>query len=227
MEPANHTHTDAVKAVTRAARNAGIDAALKWADTVDVWLIHSTPTPTMLNKYREQGAHIITVDPGKQTVMSRVKRQRPPHMLAVAGKWYDTQSKPSKPQPKRDSTTARGYGHKHQKRRDKLMRALTDGQTCEWCGKPMYRNAKRNWDEAALEADHGKPLANDSSALNLATRLLHRTCNRQRGAGRPNPNMHDTNNPLHKPVNKPVNKTRDKPAGQADKPINGGGIFEW
>lgn len=83
-----------------------------------------------------------------------------------------------------NTTTQRGYGHRHQKQRAHLMRQLTDASPCPVCGKPRYRDPARNFDGAALEADHHKqPLkyaTNKHTAL--ADRLIHRTCNRAGGA---------------------------------------------
>ena len=74
----------------------------------------------------------------------------------------------------RPSTTQRGYGWRHQKRRDRLIKLHRDGNECEYCGRPMYRNRERNFDGASLNADHE---ALDKA--NLANRLLHDTCNKK------------------------------------------------
>lgn len=83
-----HDHTPAVWAVTRAARRAAIKAAVGWADQTDVYIIHSTPAEATLARYREQGARIVTVDPGRDVVMERCRRERPPKMMKVAAEWY-------------------------------------------------------------------------------------------------------------------------------------------
>ncbi|MGW5377452.1 hypothetical protein ACWESM_18600 [Nocardia sp. NPDC003999] len=44
----------------------------------------------------------------------------------------------------------------------------------------MYRDARRNPDGATLEGDHSTPR---SRGGRVADRLLHSTCNRQRGDG--------------------------------------------
>lgn len=84
------------------------------------------------------------------------------------------------------TTTERGYGWaNHQKPREKLLRRHRDGTPCPECGKPMYKEAARNWDGAALEADH-PPGATQKYAANKQKnpprRLLHRHCNRSGGA---------------------------------------------
>ncbi|MCJ7859259.1 ATP-binding protein [Corynebacterium kalidii] len=174
---ANHQHTRAVKQVTKAARDAAITTARTHADTIDVWIIHSTPAQSTIDQYQDDGAEVIVIDPGKDTVMHRVKHQRPAHLLPVAAKWYDQQAASKRPR----STTERGYGHRHQTIRRRLLHNHTDGTPCDWCGQPMYRDAKRNFDHAPLEADHTNDLKHHGHGD--ADRLLHRRCNRQRKDG--------------------------------------------
>lgn len=106
-------------------------------------------------------------------------------MLQVAAAWYDKQDKASK------TTTQRGYGHTHQKQRRRLLAQHTDGAPCPECGRPMFKDADKNFDGAALEADHGPGSAlkyAGNKKATKATRLLHRTCNRAGGAwDRPRP----------------------------------------
>ncbi|TQE43584.1 HNH endonuclease [Corynebacterium phoceense] len=71
------------------------------------------------------------------------------------------------------TTAQRGYGGNHAKAREQLIYNLIDGTPCEYCGQPMYREAGRNFDGAALEADH-----EEGDKTRLANRLLHRRCNR-------------------------------------------------
>lgn len=80
------------------------------------------------------------------------------------------------------STTERGLGHRHQTQRRSLLYNHKDGTPCWWCGKPMYRDKTKNCDGQVLEADHTIPRSK-AGPNNLADRLLHTTCNRQRGAG--------------------------------------------
>jgi hypothetical protein len=90
--PDGHDHTPTVRAVCFAARQAAIDTALRHVDTVDVYVIHSTPSDHQLAKYQRLGAHLHVVDPGQDVVMERCRRLRPPAMLAVVTRWY--QSRP-------------------------------------------------------------------------------------------------------------------------------------
>lgn len=101
------------------------------------------------------------------------------------------------------STTARGLGWQHQQIRRRLIANHRDGTPCWWCGKPMYREPARNFDTAALEADHS--LARSQGGQH-ADRLLHMTCNRQRQDGsRDNLRPALTGQPLTKKPSDPDN----------------------
>lgn len=72
------------------------------------------------------------------------------------------------------TTTQRGYGYKQQQiPRKNLIHNLVDGTECEYCARPMYRNPDKNFDGAALEADHI-----DRDKTKPPKRLIHRKCNR-------------------------------------------------
>jgi hypothetical protein len=175
-----HVHTDAVRVLAKAARQAAIDKALTLTGC-DVYLIHSTPSAILLDRYRAVGAHIVTVDPGRDTVMSRCKAERPKRMLAVAAQWYDNQAHADEDTAARPARNKnKELGRAHRNNRDRLLRAHTDGTACWWCGRPLYRDADRNWDEQALAADHTLARAKGGTT---ADRLLHATCNKQRGDG--------------------------------------------
>lgn len=83
---------DAVKAVTKAARQAAIDAAVKLSRLVDVYIIHAMPSDRLIAEYRQRGAQIITVDPGRDVVMARCKTDRPWRMAQAAKQWYATKT---------------------------------------------------------------------------------------------------------------------------------------
>jgi hypothetical protein len=91
---------------------------------------------------------------------------------------------------RRQSTTHRGYGWRHQRIRTRLLFQLKDGTPCPGCGRPMYRDPAKNHDRAPLEADHEADLKHHGPGD--ANRLLCRTCNRSRGAG------HDERLPLNR-----------------------------
>lgn len=168
----NHTHPDTLKGVAQAARRAAISEALKVTGTT-VWIVDSKPSRQNLARYRQAGAEIHVIDPGIDEVLRRCRAERPAHIEAVARAWYEDDK------PK--TAAQRGYDHRHQQVRRRLLAKLKDGQPCEWCGQPMHRKPERNFDGAALEADHTKDLKHHGPGD--ADRLLHRTCNRSRGDG--------------------------------------------
>lgn len=187
LEPANHEHTTTVKRVTKAARDAAIREAQKHAQDVDVYIIHSTPAQSTLDRYKREGAQIHVVDPGKDIVMHRIKEERPGHMHAVAARWYQQQAGEK---PRKKQAHEVGYGWNHRRNRQRLLYNLVDGTPCPGCGKPMYKDPAKNHDGAALEADHTRDLKHYGPSQ--ADRLLCRTCNRARGDG------HDERLPLNK-----------------------------
>lgn len=173
QDAANHDHSKDVKMVTKAARAAAVAKACSMG--VATWMIHSSPAPSTLDRYAAAGATIHVVDPGKDVVMSRCKRERPPAMLVAAAKWYDDR-KPTPPK----TTTERGLGWEHQRKREALLAVHRDGAPCWWCSRPMYRDKTRNFDGQALAADHIQARANGGTT---AGRLLHGSCNSSRGDG--------------------------------------------
>jgi hypothetical protein len=85
------------------------------------------------------------------------------------------------PAPK--TTTQKGYGWDHQTHRSRLIARHVDGTLCWWCARKMFRDPARNWDGKPLHADHSKTLARHGVGRTNADRLLHDTCNKQRGDG--------------------------------------------
>ncbi|QHC16872.1 hypothetical protein GR131_16250 [Streptomyces sp. GF20] len=83
----NHDRV-AVRVALR-ARYAAIDEALSHLDTVDVYLIHTMPSPKHLAKYKRLKAKVIAVDPGEEIVMQRIDTMRDPAMRRVAARWYN------------------------------------------------------------------------------------------------------------------------------------------
>ena len=82
------------------------------------------------------------------------------------------------------NTTDRGLGWRHQQAVAGLLRKHADGSPCWWCDLPRFKQPAghhRNWDAKALAGDHSVPRV--AGGL-LADRLLHGTCNSQRGDGR-------------------------------------------
>jgi hypothetical protein len=83
----------------------------------------------------------------------------------------------NKPKP---NTTDRGLGWKHQQIVAMLIRKLTDGTLCWWCGLPMFKDKHRNWDRLTLAGDHSVARIHGGDR---ADRLLHGRCNSQRKDG--------------------------------------------
>jgi hypothetical protein len=79
--------------VAHRARYAAIDEAVKHLDEVDVYLIHTMPSAKWLARYRQHGAEVVAVDPGKDVVMQRIRDMRAPGLQAVATRWYSQQAK--------------------------------------------------------------------------------------------------------------------------------------
>jgi cytidylate kinase len=87
-DPDNHDHPAVVAATARAARQAALDTALRHADTVDVYVIHTEPSEEQVARYHRLGATIRVVDPGRDVVVDRCRRLRTAAMLAVVDRWY-------------------------------------------------------------------------------------------------------------------------------------------
>ncbi|QMU22515.1 hypothetical protein [Gordonia rubripertincta] len=78
------------------------------------------------------------------------------------------------------TTTERGLGWQHQKQVRSLKAQHVDGSPCWWCAQPMFLAPESNWDKAVLAGDHSISRANGGQ---IADRLLHSTCNKERGDG--------------------------------------------
>lgn len=85
-----------------------------------------------------------------------------------------------KPRP---GSTARGLGYDHQTHRARLLLRHVDGKPCWWCGRKMFKQPARNWDKRVLHADHSRSRSTVGIGNSTADRLLHATCNEQRGDG--------------------------------------------
>ena len=99
--------------------------------------------------------------------------------------------------PRRKQTTSeKGLGWRHRQAVDALKRRHQDGSPCDWCGRPMHLDRTRNWDfdpdassplSGVLHGDHARMSRADAMRrgvpIPLPDRLLHQTCNIQRGDG--------------------------------------------
>lgn len=99
-------HDRLAQRIAQRARYAAIDEALKHLDELDVYLIHTMPSPKARARYRRLSAEIITVDPGEDVVRERVAAMRSPAMDGVVTRWYRDYrkggSRPVAPQASRD-----------------------------------------------------------------------------------------------------------------------------
>lgn len=86
-------HDETLLAVAHRARFAAIDEAVKRRDKTTVWIIHTMPSAKALARYRRLDAKVITIDPGRDIVMQRVRDMRHDGMTAVATRWYNRQAK--------------------------------------------------------------------------------------------------------------------------------------
>jgi hypothetical protein len=75
--------------VAHRARYAAMDAAFELLDQLDVYLIHTLPNGKAMAKYKRLKARIVTVDPGQDIVMQRIKAMRSVDMERVATRWYN------------------------------------------------------------------------------------------------------------------------------------------
>jgi hypothetical protein len=76
--------------VAHRARYAAMDEAFELRDTVDVYLIHTMPSPKALAKYKRLDARIVVVDPGREVTMQRIAAMRDTDMQRVATRWYNS-----------------------------------------------------------------------------------------------------------------------------------------
>lgn len=74
--------------------------------------------------------------------------------------------------PAKSSSSARGVGWAHHKRRKAALAALVDGTPCPFCQEPMLKTQ-------ALDLDHSLPRALGGT---VGDRLAHASCNRAAGA---------------------------------------------
>ncbi|MFC8387059.1 AAA family ATPase [Nocardia sp. NPDC057272] len=83
-----HVYPAHVRHVAIAARQAAIRRAVRLAEKVTVWLIHSMPSASQLASYRAEGYELVTVDPGAAVVVERAREQRPAEALTHVDRYY-------------------------------------------------------------------------------------------------------------------------------------------
>jgi predicted ATPase len=83
-----HNHPTPVLRCAQRARSVVIDEALKHCAELDVYVVHTAPSAKALARYAGHGAHVVTVDPGREVVEARVAEQRTHTTRAVVARWY-------------------------------------------------------------------------------------------------------------------------------------------
>jgi hypothetical protein len=171
----SHEHTSDVKKVTKAARQAAIDAALSLTGEADVYIIHSTPSTQLLAKYRSRGAEIITIDPGRDIVMARAKAERPWFMQGAVKRWYEENVDMV-------ASHERG-GYRWRKIAAKFkIECQRRNDPCWLCDQPIDYDAPPQT-ASAFEADHFRPASTHPQLALIVGNLRpsHSSCNRSRG----------------------------------------------
>lgn len=70
-----HVYSNEVRAVARDARRSAVASALRVAANgvrLNVWIIHTDPSPEWLRRYRVAGARVKVIDPGRDVCLSRL-----------------------------------------------------------------------------------------------------------------------------------------------------------
>lgn len=75
--------------VAHRARYAAMNEAFQLLDQLDVYLIHTMPSPKHLARYKRLQARVVVVDPGEEIVMQRIDTMRDASMRRVAARWYN------------------------------------------------------------------------------------------------------------------------------------------
>ncbi|MER7813653.1 HK97 family phage prohead protease [Streptomyces sp. NPDC006798] len=86
---APHAATGSIREVAFAARKAGISRILRGVEA-DAWIIHTSPRPDQMGRYREAGAELVLLDPGMEECLARaVTDNRPEGTADAIRQWYD------------------------------------------------------------------------------------------------------------------------------------------
>lgn len=84
-----HEHPPHIQFITKAARTAAIDAAVRFRNLIDVYVIHSKPSDKMMRRYKNLGAEVITINPGEEIVLKRIREERPAISTEeIVNLWY-------------------------------------------------------------------------------------------------------------------------------------------
>ncbi len=89
-----HVYSNEVRSVARQVRRTAVSAALGVAASgvrVNVWIVHTSPSPDALRRYRVAGARVKMLDPGRDECLARLaERPASEHRRTkgVIDDWY-------------------------------------------------------------------------------------------------------------------------------------------
>jgi predicted kinase len=78
-----------LRTLTRMVRKTAIDIAVKYVHDTDIYIIECIPNAAKMRWYTRIGAQLITIDPGRDVVLERCKRERPAYLLDTVYQWYN------------------------------------------------------------------------------------------------------------------------------------------
>ena len=87
----SHGYPAHIRHIAIGARREAIKRATRLVERVTVYIIHAVPTPEALADYQAMRWEIVTIDPGRDVVLDRIRRARPVAQLEIAERWYATQ----------------------------------------------------------------------------------------------------------------------------------------
>ena len=101
---------------------------------------------------------------------------------------------PTQTRRKQAKTSARGLGWRHQQAVETLRRKHRDGSACDWCGRPLWLDRPATGITTRMvhrvsgtltrpQRHHRAEAIRLGKPIPLPDRLLHQTCNIQRGDG--------------------------------------------
>lgn len=184
--PEDHDHSPVVDAVTKAARKAAIESAMRHVTKVDVYLIHTNPGRHELVAYERHGADIVLLDPGKDVVRARCATQRPSRIFAVIDQWYADRDRGGwTPKPRRAPSAAYTESDPRGSRawRRLCEQVYAEETHCWLCHQWVDQDLTKD-DPMSRTVDHVIPLARGGPPVpdRDGARLAHRRCNSERGA---------------------------------------------
>ena len=84
----SHDADGIIKTAAFAARDAIIKVAIENHDA-ESWIIHTQPTDDQMKAYKDAGADIVVLDPGKDECLARAERdKRPQRTIDAINRWY-------------------------------------------------------------------------------------------------------------------------------------------